>query len=147
MKKSRTPISVSNNWVRFTNACSISIRASCRIRRTQARHPRAARHSRRRKESGTFYTPRPLAEYVVRRTLSPLVVSATTDDICRCAIVDPAMGSGAFLVAACRFLADAYERALVDEGRCAETDLDADARAGIRRLVAERCLAASTPIP
>jgi hypothetical protein len=51
------------------------------------------------------------------------------------------MGSGAFIVAACRFLADAYERALVDEGRCSESDLDPDARAGIRRLVAGRCLA------
>ena len=42
----------------------------------------------------------------------------------RCASLDPAMGSGAFLVAACRYLAAAYERALIDEGRCAETDLD-----------------------
>jgi hypothetical protein len=31
------------------------------------------------------------------------------------------MGSGAFLVAACRYLASAYEIALVAEGRCAET--------------------------
>ena len=51
------------------------------------------------------------------------------------------MGSGAFLVAACRYLSHAYERALVDEGRCAETDLDADMRANIRRTVAARCLA------
>jgi hypothetical protein len=44
-------------------------------------------------------------------------------------------------VAACRFLAAACERALVAEGRCAEADLDAEARADIRRRVAERCLA------
>ena len=82
-------------------------------------------HSRRRKESGTFYTPQPLAEFVVRRTLAPARAWARrTDDILALRVVDPAMGSGAFLVAACRFLADAYERALVDEGRCAETDLD-----------------------
>jgi hypothetical protein len=103
-----------------------------------ARHHR---HSRRRKETGTFYTPQPLAEFVVRRTLSPLVRGATTDDILALRVVDPAMGSGAFLVAACRFLARAYEAALVDEGRCAETDLDDTERANIRRTIAAQCLA------
>ena len=98
-------------------------------------------HSARRKESGTFYTPQPLAEYVVRRTLAPLVRQRTADEILRLRIVDPAMGSGAFLVAACRYLADAHERALIDEGRYGEGDFDETRRAGIRRLVAARCLA------
>lgn len=99
------------------------------------------RHSQRRKESGTFYTPQSLAEFVVRRTLTPLVAGASSDRILALHVVDPAMGSGAFLVAACRFLAAAYEQALIEEGRCADTDLDADTKADIRRLVAERCLA------
>ena len=60
---------------------------------------------------------------------------------CRLRVVDPAMGSGAFLVAACRYLAGAYERALVDEGRLAPGDVDEERRAAMRRLVAERCLA------
>ena len=102
---------------------------------------RSGAHSERRKQTGTFYTPQPLAEFVVRRTLAPLVAGATTDAILALRVVDPAMGSGAFLVAACRYLAAAYARALVDEGRCAETDLDERERANIRRLVAERCLA------
>ncbi len=100
-----------------------------------------ARHSERRKESATFYTPRPLAEFVVRRTLEPLVASRSADQILELRVLDPAMGSGAFLVAACRFLAGAYERALVEEGRAGEVDLDEDARADIRRLVAEHCIA------
>src|SRR6185503_5719732 len=54
--------------------------------------------------------------------------------------VDPAMGSGAFLVAACRFLAHEYERALIREGTCSPGDLDEAARIVIRRTVAERCL-------
>lgn len=107
-------------------------RGAARARRT---------HSQRRKETGTFYTPQPLADLVVRRTLAPLVRGAGTRDLLALRVVDPAMGSGAFLVAACRYLAHAYEAALVDEGSCAETDLDEDARAGIRRLVASRCLA------
>ena len=98
-------------------------------------------HSARRKQSGTFYTPQPLAEFLVRRTLAPLVSGASADQILSLRIVDPAMGSGAFLVAACRYLADALARALVVEGRCAETDLDDGEQANLRRLVAERCLA------
>jgi len=101
----------------------------------------AGRHSTRRKETGTFYTPQPLAEFVVRRTLAPLVRGASSDRILALRVVDPAMGSGAFLVAACRYLAEAYERALVLEGQSSETDLDTETRAGIRRLIAERCLA------
>jgi hypothetical protein len=100
----------------------------------------ASGHSAQRKQSGTFYTPQSLAEFVVRRTLAPLVAGATSDAILSLRVVDPAMGSGAFLVAACRYLAAAYARALVDEGRCAETDLVDAEHADIRRLIAERCL-------
>ena len=98
-------------------------------------------HSERRKQTGTFYTPRALAEFVVRRTLAPLVAGRSADDILRLRVLDPAMGSGAFLVAACHYLASAHEDALIEEGRHIATDFDDDARADIRRLVAERCLA------
>ena len=40
----------------------------------------------------------------------------TPDQILALRVLDPAMGSGAFLVAACRYLADAYETALVRNG-------------------------------
>jgi hypothetical protein len=100
-----------------------------------------ARHSNRRKTTGTFYTPQALADFVARRTLAPLVAGAAPDAILRLRVVDPAMGSGAFLVAACRYLAGAYERALIDDGQATPADFDVDARAGVRRLVAERCLA------
>ncbi len=103
--------------------------------------PAGRRHSRARRETGTFYTPQPLAELVVRRTLAPLVAGASADTIVRLRVLDPAMGSGACLVAACHFLAAAYGRALVDEGRAAAADLDDAAQADIRRLIAERCLA------
>jgi hypothetical protein len=102
---------------------------------------RGSRHSRLRRQTGTFYTPQPLAEFVVRRTLAPLVDGASTDDILTLRVVDPAMGSGAFIVAACRYLAGAYEDALVDEGRASPEDIDDQERARIRRLIAERCIA------
>ena len=93
-----------------------------------------------RKATGTFYTPQPIADYLVRRTLGPLTRDARPEQILALRIVDPAMGSGAFLVAACRFLAHEYEQALVREGSCAPGDLDDNARVVIRRTIAERCL-------
>ena len=68
-----------------------------------------------RKATGTFYTPQPIAEYLIRRTIGPLVRGASPDRILALRIVDPAMGSGAFLVAACRYVAAAYETALIQQ--------------------------------
>jgi hypothetical protein len=93
-----------------------------------------------RKATGTFYTPQPIAEYLVRRTLDPLVRDATPDRILQLRIVDPAMGSGAFLVAACRFLATAYESALIRAGGCHPTDIGEAERVAMRRTIAERVL-------
>ena len=93
-----------------------------------------------RKATGSFYTPRSITEYLVRATLSPLVSGRTSREVLALRVLDPAMGSGAFLVAACRFLADALERALVAEGAIAEHDVDGPLRAALRRQVAQRCL-------
>ncbi|MEV7185583.1 hypothetical protein [Kitasatospora sp. NPDC093102] len=73
-----------------------------------------------RKNTGTHYTPRKLAEEVVRHALEPLVyrvgplqtavtkdwVHKSAEEILELKVADIAMGSGAFLVAACRYLAD-----------------------------------------
>lgn len=93
-----------------------------------------------RKSTGSFYTPQTITDYVVRRTLHPLVDRASADRILQLRIVDPAMGSAAFLVSACRYLARAYERALVREGSAGEADIDEADRAMFRRLIAQRCL-------
>ncbi|HUR34649.1 MAG TPA: N-6 DNA methylase [Vicinamibacterales bacterium] len=93
-----------------------------------------------RKATGTFYTPQPLVDYLVRDALAPLVRDTTPERILERRVLDPSMGSGAFLVSACRYLADAYEAALIDFGRCHASDIGARERAAIRRLVAERCL-------
>ena len=94
----------------------------------------------RRRATGSFYTPRSLTEYLVRRTLAPLVENAGSDDVLSLRVLDPSMGSGAFLVAACRYLALAYESALIREGAVSSDDLSDAERAGFRRVVAQRCL-------
>ena len=93
-----------------------------------------------RKSTGSFYTPQSLTDFVVRRTLHPLVDDVSADRILQLRIVDPAMGSAAFLVSACHYLARAYERALIRDGVVVESDIDESDRATFRRLVAQRCL-------
>ena len=144
-----TPTSASSSSARSTSACSISIRDAIGMRPERTARRIARRHGRRQraqrpaaKQTGTFYTPQSLAEFVVRRTLGPLVRGASADAILALRVVDPAMGSGAFLVAACRYLAArvrarARRRRTLRRGRTSTHD----ARADIRRLIAERCLA------
>jgi methylase of polypeptide subunit release factors len=98
------------------------------------------RGGRLRKDSSTFYTPRTLTDALVRRTLAPLVRDRDADAILSLRVLDPSMGSGAFLVAACRFLAHAYEEAAIAEGRCLPGDMCDQERARIRRTIAQRCL-------
>lgn len=98
------------------------------------------RTSRARKSTGSFYTPRSMTDFLVRRTLHPLVEGRSAAEILSLRIVDPAMGSGAFLVAACRYLSDAVERALVADGSLPAGGAGDAERTGIRRQVAERCL-------
>lgn len=93
-----------------------------------------------RKRTGSFYTPRSLTEFIVRRTLAPLVRDASPEQILSLRVLDPAMGSGAFLVAACRYLSAAYEAALVREGDFSGSDISDAERVSFRRAVAQQCL-------
>jgi hypothetical protein len=102
--------------------------------------PGRARRSVTRRRSGSFYTPRTLTEFLVRRTLAPLVTDASPEKILSLRVLDPSMGSGAFLVAACRYLGAAYEAALVREGGFADSDISDAERVDFRRIVAQRCL-------
>ena len=93
-----------------------------------------------RKSSGTFYTPRALTGFLVRQALAPLVKGRSAEEILRLRILDPAMGSGAFLVAACRYLSVVAEEALIEEGTWHAHDVTAADRAALRRDIASRCL-------
>jgi hypothetical protein len=64
-----------------------------------------------RRAGGSYYTPNEFVRFLVRETLQPLVrpsiEMANPGAILSIKVLDPAMGSGHFLVEACRFLADA----------------------------------------
>jgi hypothetical protein len=66
-----------------------------------------------RKATGSYYTPNEFVRFLVREALAPKVRSRSPDNdpdpaaILALKVVDPATGSGHFLVEACRFLGEA----------------------------------------
>ncbi len=124
-----------------------------------------------RRETGTHYTPKSLTEAIVAETLTPIAYVGPAEgrpradwalrspaELLDLKVCDPAMGSGAFLVQACRWLADRLVEAWAQaearggtvgaDGRVAGANAsievlprDTEARTIIaRRLIAERCL-------
>lgn len=97
-----------------------------------------------RRRSGSHYTPRSLTEPIVRTTLRPILErlgeKPTPQQILDLRVCDPAMGSGAFLVEACRLLAERLVKAWETHKATPVVPEDEDALTLARRLVAERCL-------
>ena len=93
-----------------------------------------------RKSTGSFYTPRAITDALVRDTLGPLTRDRSSDELLSLRVLDPAMGSGAFLVAVCRYLAGAVEAARIREGAWHPADITAGERAALRREIAQQCL-------
>jgi hypothetical protein len=81
------------------------------------------RAGRGRKATGSYYTPHVFVRHLVQETLAPAVQKCSPDNdpnpaaILGLRVVDPAMGSGHFLVEACRWLGEALYAAchLCDE--------------------------------
>jgi hypothetical protein len=94
-----------------------------------------------RRRFGAHYTSRALTRVVVERTLAPLLHDGMSpEDVLALEICDPAMGSGAFLVEACRQLADQLVHAWERTSRAPSSPPDEDLRLHARRLIAQRCL-------
>jgi hypothetical protein len=98
-----------------------------------------------RRRTGSHYTPRSLTKPIVEHALEPgferLGPDATPDQLLDLKVCDPAMGSGAFLVEACRAIG---ERLIKSWDRWPKTrpmiPADEDEELHARRLVAQRCL-------
>ncbi|WP_088892360.1 Eco57I restriction-modification methylase domain-containing protein [Leptolyngbya ohadii] len=94
--------------------------------------------------SGTSYTPRSVTEPIVRTALRPVLAGLgdkpTAEQILSLKVCDIAMGSGAFLVEACRQLADEVEAAWNRDGLPESLPEGEEPLLYARRLVAQRCL-------
>jgi hypothetical protein len=97
-----------------------------------------------RRRSGSHYTPRSLTQPIVERTLAPVLAAMgehpTPEAILALRVCDPAMGSGAFLVEACRQLATRLEAAWKHHDAMPAIPADEDPHLHARRRVAQRCL-------
>ena len=97
-----------------------------------------------RRRSGSHYTPSTLTGPIVADALRPLFdrlgPSPAPDRILDLKILDPAMGSGAFLVEACRQLARKLVDAWHAHGGPPAIPPDEDELLHARRLVARHCL-------
>lgn len=116
-----------------------------------------------RRRTSSHYTPRSLSGPIVARTLEPLLAAMrakaarerpeepdpqpTAEELLSLKICDPAMGSGAFLVEACRFLAKQVVAAWARRGELAaiveESGDDTAKRKPEQlamRMVAQRCV-------
>ncbi len=97
-----------------------------------------------RKRTSSHYTPQSLSGPIVARALEPLLKCfgdvPTSEQILSLKVCDPAMGSGAFLVEACRYLGERLVDAWRREGRIEDLKQDEDPLIAARRQIAERCL-------
>ena len=97
-----------------------------------------------RRRSGSHYTPRSLTEPIVSDALRPIFErlgsAPRPEEILDLKILDPATGSGAFLVEACRQLATRLVEAWSIHGGPSDIPPDEDELLHARRLVAQRCL-------
>lgn len=98
-----------------------------------------------RRRTGSHYTPRSLTAPIVKHALEPafsrLGPDATADQVLDLKVCDPAMGSGAFLVEACRVLGERLIQAWARWPESRPTiPADEDEELHARRLVAQRCL-------
>ena len=58
------------------------------------------------KAGGVFYTPQYIVDYIVRETVGELVKDRTPREVASLRVLDPACGSGSFLLGAYQFLLD-----------------------------------------
>ena len=97
-----------------------------------------------RRRTGSHYTPRSLTQPIVSEALRPVLerlgADARPEEILELKVLDPATGSGAFLVEACRQLAARLVGAWRKHSKPSNIPADEDEYVQALRLVAQRCL-------
>lgn len=87
------------------------------IRITPAHHARIEEKPEVRKAGGVYYTPQYIVDYIVENTVGKLIVGKTPTEISKIKIVDPACGSGSFLIGAYNYLLDYHTNYYSNHGR------------------------------
>jgi type I restriction-modification system DNA methylase subunit len=87
------------------------------IRITPAHHAKIEEKPEVRKAGGVYYTPQYIVEYIVKNTVGILIDGKTPSEISNIKIVDPACGSGSFLIGAYQYLLDFHENYYSNNGK------------------------------
>ncbi|MCL4481846.1 MAG: N-6 DNA methylase [Bacteroidetes bacterium] len=86
------------------------------IRITPGHHAKIEEKPEVRKAGGVYYTPQYVVEYIVKNTVGKLVEGKTPKEISEIKIVDPACGSGSFLIGAYQYLLDWHKNYYTENG-------------------------------
>jgi len=70
-----------------------------------------------RKAGGVYYTPQYIVDYIVKNTVGKLVEGKSPTEVSKLTIVDPACGSGSFLIGAYQFLLDWHKDYYTEKGK------------------------------
>lgn len=87
------------------------------IRITPAHHAKIEEKPEVRKAGGVYYTPEYIVEYIVKNTVGKLVEGKKPKEINNLKIVDPACGSGSFLIGAYQYLLDYHKNYYSENGK------------------------------
>ncbi|MDP3150628.1 MAG: N-6 DNA methylase [Ignavibacteria bacterium] len=90
------------------------------IRITPAHHAKIEEKPEVRKAGGVYYTPEYIVEYIVKNTVGKLVEGKTPKEISKIKIVDPACGSGSFLIGAYNYLLNYHKNYYSNNGKPAK---------------------------
>ena len=94
------------------------------IRITPAHHAKIEEKPEVRKAGGVYYTPQYIVEYIVKNTVGKLIDGKTPKEISNIKIVDPACGSGSFLIGAYQYLLDWHKNYYTDNGKISKGKKD-----------------------
>jgi len=87
------------------------------IRITPAHHAKIEEKPEVRKAGGVYYTPQYVVDYIVKNTVGKLIDGKTPKEISKIKIVDPACGSGSFLLGAYQYLLDFHKDYYSENGK------------------------------
>ncbi len=90
------------------------------IRITPSHHAKIEEKPEVRKAGGVYYTPQYIVDYIVKNTVGKLVDGKTPKEISKITIVDPACGSGSFLIGAYQYLLDYHKNYYSKNGKPAK---------------------------
>jgi len=92
------------------------------IRITPAHHAKIEEKPEVRKAGGVYYTPQYIVNYIVKNTVGKLIENKTPNDISKIKIVDPACGSGSFLIGAYEHLLQCHQSYYLNNPKEAKKD-------------------------